>query len=340
MNPRITMAEVAKAAGVHQTTVSLALRNHPSIPEATRERIHRLAQKLGYRPNPLVSALVAERRRGRPSGKGDILGFLTAYDQADGWKHSANYVAVHRELRNQAELRGYRLADFWLCAPGMTPSRLRDILLNRGVRGLLVCPMPAEPRVIDFDFSGFAAVALGFTLQAPLLDRVAIDYQAVMHLAIARLRAKGCQRIAFATTREIDDRVNHLSLGAFLSARHLEPRCFIRPHVTARWTRTAFLVWLRETRPDALITAITPDYRLLQSWLADAPAVSHPPELVCVDCAVNDPHQTGVVQNLAAEARAAIDFVTSRVERAQFGLPAEPQTILVTGTWREAAPAS
>ncbi len=34
-----TLREIARRAGVSHTTVSLALRNHPSIPEETRERM-------------------------------------------------------------------------------------------------------------------------------------------------------------------------------------------------------------------------------------------------------------------------------------------------------------
>ena len=336
MTQRITMADVARTAGVLQTTVSLALRNHPSIPSETRDRIRRVAEEMGYRPNPLVSALIAARRRGHASSEGSTLAFLTSFPKRDQWRHSANYVAVFDELRAHAAGRGYRIAEFWLAEPGMTPARLRTIFLNRGIRGLIVCPMPNEPRVLDFDFTEFAAVALGLTLHHPALDRVSIDYYAVMNLCVARLREKRRRRIAFATTLDIDSRVNHLSLGAFLAERHLDPDRFLQPLTSQQWNQRTFMTWLRESRPDALITAISPDYQLLKSWIDAEPAKDRPLlELVCVDCAVNRPDQTGVIQNLVGEARAAIDFLTSRVERAQFGVPAEPQTILVTGTWRE-----
>ena len=54
---RTTIKDVAKVAGVHFTTVSLALRRHPSIPEATRERIRRVAERIGYAPDPVFGAL-------------------------------------------------------------------------------------------------------------------------------------------------------------------------------------------------------------------------------------------------------------------------------------------
>jgi len=334
----VTMADVARVAGVHQTTVSLALRNHRSIPESTRERIRKIADEMKYRPNPLVSALVAQRRRRRPAPEaGAILAYLTSFQSADGWRGSLNFVIVFDEMLAHAARRGYRLEEFWLKDADMTPERMKTILLSRGIRGVVVCPMPNELRELDFDFSEFATVALGVSLRSPNLDRVSIDYSAVMSLCVRRLREQGCHRIAFATTWLIDDRVNHLSLGAFLAERQLHPRHFLPPFTATRYDQATFTAWLERTRPDAVITAISGDYAHFRDWMdaiywGDLP----PPQLVCVDCVEADPTQPGVVQNLAAEARAAIDLVTSRVERGQFGLPAERQSILVAGRWRDA----
>ena len=59
------MQDIAKAAGVSQSTVSRVLNDTPtSVPIAveTRERVQEVAKRLGYRPNPLASGL-----RGRPN---------------------------------------------------------------------------------------------------------------------------------------------------------------------------------------------------------------------------------------------------------------------------------
>ena len=54
---RVTQLDVAREAGVHRSTVSLAFRNHPSIPAETRERVMRVAKKLGYTIDPMLAAL-------------------------------------------------------------------------------------------------------------------------------------------------------------------------------------------------------------------------------------------------------------------------------------------
>jgi LacI family transcriptional regulator len=45
---RATLADIAQASGVSKATVSLVLRNHPSIPERTRQRVLEAADQLGY----------------------------------------------------------------------------------------------------------------------------------------------------------------------------------------------------------------------------------------------------------------------------------------------------
>jgi len=54
----VTQREIARAAGLSQTAVSLALRNGSGVSRATVERVRVVAQRLGYRPDPLISALM------------------------------------------------------------------------------------------------------------------------------------------------------------------------------------------------------------------------------------------------------------------------------------------
>lgn len=53
----LQMADIARLAGVSESTVSRALRESPLIAEKTRERIRRLAEEAGYAVNPVASSL-------------------------------------------------------------------------------------------------------------------------------------------------------------------------------------------------------------------------------------------------------------------------------------------
>jgi DNA-binding LacI/PurR family transcriptional regulator len=50
----VTVYDIAKAAGVTKTTVANALAGKPNVSEATRQRILRYAEEMGYRPNLLA----------------------------------------------------------------------------------------------------------------------------------------------------------------------------------------------------------------------------------------------------------------------------------------------
>ena len=57
--PSPTSNDVAKHAGVSQSTVSLVLsgKGHGRVSEATAERVRQVARELGYRPNAAAQAL-------------------------------------------------------------------------------------------------------------------------------------------------------------------------------------------------------------------------------------------------------------------------------------------
>ena len=57
----ISIADIARIAGVSHTTVSRALRGSPLISVDTRERIKHLAQEMGYTPNAIAQSLQTQR---------------------------------------------------------------------------------------------------------------------------------------------------------------------------------------------------------------------------------------------------------------------------------------
>ncbi|MBX6768754.1 MAG: LacI family DNA-binding transcriptional regulator, partial [Actinomadura rubrobrunea] len=63
MPDRPRLSDVARAAGVHTTTVSRALRGSEGVGEETAERIRRVAAELGYTPHPAAISLRTGRSR-------------------------------------------------------------------------------------------------------------------------------------------------------------------------------------------------------------------------------------------------------------------------------------
>jgi len=61
MKKNVTIKDIARVAGVHHTTVSLALRNSKALKKETREKIRELAFEMGYRANLLAQGFRNQR---------------------------------------------------------------------------------------------------------------------------------------------------------------------------------------------------------------------------------------------------------------------------------------
>src|SRR5436190_12044397 len=115
-----TMQQIADEAGVSRMAVSLALRNSPKISAETTRRIRDIANRLGYRPNPLASALMTQLRHSREIKRPSTLAYVTAYPTPDGWRGPGPFLEFFLGARKRAEELGYTLEEWWLRRPGLT----------------------------------------------------------------------------------------------------------------------------------------------------------------------------------------------------------------------------
>ena len=83
---RPTLNDIARELGFSKNTISLALRGSAQIPPATRERVRAAAERLGYRPNAVVSQLMAQLRSARTSRLQATLALVNANLDRDAFK--------------------------------------------------------------------------------------------------------------------------------------------------------------------------------------------------------------------------------------------------------------
>lgn len=57
----VTIKDIARILGISPSTVSRALKDHPDIGKSTKEQVHKLAEELNYRPNPIALSLKSRR---------------------------------------------------------------------------------------------------------------------------------------------------------------------------------------------------------------------------------------------------------------------------------------
>jgi len=323
------MEDVARTAGVHQTTVSRALRNDRRLPESTRLRIKTIAEEMGYRPNPLLSALGANLRQRRTGEFSATLAYIVRADSADDRRreHLAG-------ASGAAAAQGYRLEEFVVGSAGVSADRLNDILLARNVQGLLIGPFPEPRGTLELRWDEFCAVAIELTLAEPPFDRVVHDNYSGMRTVLRECRARGCSRPGVVLTEAAHSRTDGLNLGALFVDQHGDGAAPVAPLLLSDWSGEAFAAWFAQHRPDAIITsnALTAP---IQEWCASAGLVIGRDLGLANINAMPEQSITGVQQAWDAIGAIAVQLVIDKINRNDRGVPAMQRTILTPGSWFE-----
>lgn len=353
MNPRrVTLADVAREAGVHATTVSLALRNHSRLPLATRERIQALATRMGYAPDPMLRALVAYRGQVAERRDPPTLAYLTNWSTRLGWKKITAHPDFFAGAEAKARELGYKLEHFWRGEPGLTDARLCQILRTRDIRGIILAShMLAQDSIKDFDWPWFSAVKIDYYPHHPELHNVTNDQCSVVRLAVQRVVAAGYRRVGFIMHRGWNHSVDRLWSAGFLCeqaelppADHVPLLLFPELEPVDRWMNDAsphvsvspelFGSWFRTYQPDVIITN--------QPFVREALAALRlrvPQDVALVDVFLANPDGTvaGVSQNHATVGEIALEILAGQLHHHKYGLPEIPTTTFVEGTWFDGA---
>ncbi len=332
---RITMREVAARAGVHYSTVSLALRGRHEIPEPTRRRVCRAADELGYRPDPLLAALASYRHGRSPRGYRATLAWLTNFPTRDAWRDEEIYREYFTGARDRAQALGFRLQEFWLREPGMTHLRASDILLARGITGLLVAPQPTPAESIALRWDRFCAVTISHSLAHPRLHLVSPNQYRCVKLAVDELAARGYRRIGLVLLRSSDARVDHNWLAGYLVAQDCRAvRHRITPLQLDRWDTAAFGRWIERMRLDAVVSkcaAALPALRELGY------AVPRDLGLASLTRVKEGRVLSGVNESPEEAGAAAVEQLAGMLHRNERGVPASPRRLLIEGRWVDGA---
>ena len=90
---RVTLQDVANAAGVSKMTASRALRAHSDVAASTKERVKKIAEEMGYIPNQMASMLAAKSSPIIPMIVPSLsnIVFLDIIESAQALLHEAGY---------------------------------------------------------------------------------------------------------------------------------------------------------------------------------------------------------------------------------------------------------
>lgn len=328
-----TLQDVARRAGVTAMTASRALRNQRHVAAATRRKILEAAEHLGYRPNPMVVALMSGIRSRRQSAGFQILAFLTAFETRDGWwKRFPTIARFHEGARVRADQLGFKLEHFWVNEPGVNPARLSQILHARGIQGVVLAPAPTAGQRLDLDWDRFAGASLEFAFEQPKLHRASNDQFETVRLALAKAREAGCSRLGVVMQARDDERVNNHYRAAVLvdSDLHRTSRN-IPPLLVAKPEFPAFRRWFEAHRPDAVISNASEPLDWMRKLKVRVPAAA---SFIHVNLLPEMRGKfAGVDQRSDLVGQAAVDIVAGQINRNERGVPASPRMTLVESDW-------
>lgn len=329
MKPVPKMQDVARAAGYSRAAVSMALRGDPTIPEATRAHISAVAQRLGYRANPLVAALMSLQRQRRPTTRHTTaIAFLSSHPPDNPWRRQPVYRRMFAGASERASELGFRLEEFDLRSRGMSASRVRGIFDARHIHAVVAAPLPYGETRLDFDFSQLAVVGLGLSVHAPFIERVSTDLFQSARVAVERCAGLGYRRIGFAVSQETSQRLDQRWLGGYrfaIEQSGLPAR--LPPLMPARTPELAAALgpWLRAHRPDVVILGNAE--RELPGLI---PAKTG---LVLLSVDGPDSEQTGIYEDHALLGRIAVEHAVAKLHHNILGPLPEPRLHLVEGIW-------
>lgn len=330
------MADIARHLRLARSTVSMALRDHPDIAPATRRRVQDAALRLGYRANPLVSALMANVHAAHPVKHDTALAVISEDAGPIEWYRRPLLDSIHAGIASQADRHGFLLQHFQLVDAGLSPARLAAILHARGIPGVILAPVSCtKPSRFDA-WEDFAVVTIGWSVLNPRLSRSSFHHFQNMLLAWDTLAARGYQRIGFVHTTEQSQRSALTYLGGFLARSHTRPSSArVEPlavDVATSLTPELFRAWKERERPDAVIVTDAACFVPLVQQNARVPDEL---ALVALEAGSAPAGTAGIDEQAPRVGAAAIDLLIGQLHRNQRGSPEVPSCVHVPGTWRE-----
>lgn len=332
-----TLADIAAEAKVHVTTVSLALRDHPSIPATTRARIREVAHRLDYRRDPLLDALNYHRTQQTQQPRRAGSAFVVHAGSSRIFSGSHYQPLVYAGAKAAAEARGHTLDIFVVGRGHLAPSRLNSILLARGITGVLLSTFDLDIEQLDLDWARFCAVKIECLHVRPHLDAISNDQLQVARLAMQRLRKLGYRRIGLATAREDQMRLGEsFGMGVLLEQASLPEVECVPPLIfgAAEAPMLPHLIpeWIREHRVDAIISNWN---ELFDTFATAGLRLPEDVAFASLDVPPSLPHVAGVVQNHRLVGQRAMEQLAILADTNQRGVPPAQTITYIPGYWQE-----
>ncbi len=333
------LKDIARESGYHITTVSLALREHPSIPEETRRRIREIAQRLGYQRNPVYYALSRFRQQGTVRAPSPKIGYLENFGAGSGVARPAHLQAILDGARRQADVLGYQVDPIPVGEDDHDTRSLTSYLRDQQIRGIIIGSFTPGRAEIALHWDDYATVKIHSRHTQPDVTVVGNDQLREVREAFRRLSGLGYQRVGLVVGRADEDGCGHRHTAGYLMEqadlppdRRVPPLLF--PYAITRDELGAMIArWIRRHHVDGLLT----NYGDIETMLAGA-GVSVPQHVACAHlclCTPAESNAAGIMPRLDVVGERAVSIVVTQMKSGEHGVPAFPSSIYVQSVWKD-----
>lgn len=316
---RVTQKDIAKAVGVHLSTVSLVLKNSPRIPDATKKIVLEMAEKMGYQPDPQLAALAYYRSQQKDEIKrNQTLAFLTNEPVRWEWKKFHTVKSAPQGATKRAHQLGYGMDIFWLREPGMTDQRISDILHSRGIRGILINTFHQEGEFLDFTWEKFCVVKMNYNPRDDSFHSSQPNHLQIIKLAVQALCDRGYRKLGLWLKKDWSVSVNQVwEMGFEWMVNNLGLAKDIPVLIGEDDWKAEFQEWYQRHQPEVVISCRA----YVIPWLEEL-GMKVGEDVSYIDLNVfPDRNWAGVKQDHQMIGECAVDILHSAVVRNDFGPP-------------------
>jgi DNA-binding LacI/PurR family transcriptional regulator len=333
---RVSIREIAVRTGYSTATVSMALREHPRLPPATRATVQRVAREMGYRPDPVLASIAASRWRGHPARAVSTLALIKDRERMEGEQGLVQYAA-----RLGYQLESFHVRDY------PSGGRLSQILYHRGILGVAVGQIFTPGFCDTFDWSKFTTVALSEGAFRPPTHLVMPDHFRAVQGAWDYAAARGARRIGMIVfdmpfALDFHDRcAAYQDRQAGLPPDRRLPVLALKDwNRQSRAERTAVdgivRQWVEHHRPDCMLGFNEAFWWILRA--AGWRGVANPDGFVCLWKTASRPQLPGFLLPPDEIGRRSLEWLDSLLRTGDRGLPGYPATMQIAMRWEPADP--
>jgi len=188
-----TMRDIARRVGVSPATVSLSLRNHPSISHATRERVLQAQKDLGYSVNRFAQQFVRNTRRGSHSRKLEQFAFCLLGTTFD----NVAYAPFLHGVVSESQSRHLHLSTQSLDVSADGSVTLSATIRNGSADGIIVSGIVTDATLASLREFKLPVVVLGNYHLKTNVARIETDMRTIGSTVAEDLIGRGHRDIAF-----------------------------------------------------------------------------------------------------------------------------------------------